>query len=131
MADDPLDYSLRYNTVLTPEEEAAYQAWAQQNSLMQDVYDYDMRGFYKSGESQSENAHFPDTYKKPNHPTFSNESIYNGIDGHQGGQWGDRSFTPGPTNMAIHGLDELFRYFKTNEPDYKLDTTDALLNKVQ
>lgn len=123
------DYSDRYNTKLTPEEEAAYQAWAQANNRTKDVYDYDMRGYYKSGEAQSDNGHFPDTYKKPNHPTFSDQSMYHNVDGNVGGHWdGDTAFTPGPTNIDIHGMDELRRYMKDVEPNVKLNIIDATLN---
>src|SRR6266853_2284502 len=39
--------------------------------------DYDMQGFHKYSPdfTPGSGQHFPDTYKKPNHPTFSNESI--------------------------------------------------------
>lgn len=40
--------------------------------------DYDFRGAYQAAilDKYNSNSHFPDTFKKPNHPTFSNESIY-------------------------------------------------------
>ena len=42
--------------------------------------DYDYYSFYKNGEYRNKmfniENHFPDTYKRPNHKTFSNESIY-------------------------------------------------------
>jgi len=92
------DYTDRYNTNLSPAEEAAYQTWAKKNRREKDTFDYDMRGAWKARIEASDNGHFPDTYKKPNHPTFSNESQYHGVDGEQGGSWNGEVFTPGPTN---------------------------------
>lgn len=66
-------------------------------------------------------GHFPDTYKKPNHPTFSNQSQYNGQDGMYGGTWGkegeQHTFTPGPANTHWRPLSRLQEYFKNEEPE--------------
>lgn len=119
---DPLDFSNRYNTKLTPQQEKQYQAWATKNNRVNDTYDYDMRGAWKAGAGKADNGHFPDTYKKPNHPTFSNESIYNGVDSYQGGTWGkDNSFTPGTTNLQLHSPSELQHYFRHVEPGSQLN----------
>jgi hypothetical protein len=40
--------------------------------------DYDYFSFYKNKSVGNINNHFPDTYKLPNHETFSNESLYAG-----------------------------------------------------
>jgi hypothetical protein len=40
--------------------------------------DYDYFSFYKNKGVGNINNHFPDTYKLPNHETFSNESLYAG-----------------------------------------------------
>lgn len=91
-------FKQRYNTELNAKDEAAYADWikAQTAKLKRDVskdeIDYDMRGAWKEGAAQSENGHFPDTYKKPNHPTFSEESKYHGVEDengikHEGGRW--------------------------------------------
>jgi hypothetical protein len=66
-------------------------------TLEQDDYDY--KGFYESNPSVanailkgSRNIHFPDTYKLPSHPTFSEESKYSGSYGNSiGGHWEDNS----------------------------------------
>ena len=66
-------------------------------TLEQDDYDY--KGFYESNPSTanailrgSRNVHFPDTYKLPSHPTFSEESKYSGRYGNPiGGHWKDNS----------------------------------------
>jgi len=118
---DPYDYSARYNTPLSPAEEAQFQAWAKANGKGNDTYDYDLRGAWKSGAATSENGHLPDTYKKPNHPTFSDQSQYHGVDGVQGGTWGGGNgspwtFTPSATNLQMMSAPALQRYFQEREP---------------
>lgn len=87
----PDDMSGQYNTQLSPDEESAYQAWAKGQGREKDVFNYDLRGAWKELQSgtmtEDERGHLGDKYKKPNHPTFSTESIYNGKDGYQGGVW--------------------------------------------
>jgi hypothetical protein len=123
---DPRDFTDRYNTQLTPSEEAAYQAWAAKQGHAADTYDYDMRGAWKSGASSGDDprGHFPDTFKKPNHPTFSDQSQYHGVDGYVGGVWGGTdekpTFTPGATNLRMMSPAELRGYFQRVEPDATL-----------
>src|SRR6266446_2227916 len=66
----------QYETRLSPEEETKFQAWKQQNAPNDSGVDYDLRGAYQAGLQPVENGHWPDTFKKPNHPTFSDQSIY-------------------------------------------------------
>ena len=130
---DPYDYSEKYNTVLSPAEEARFLAWGQQQEAnggrnpATDVYDYDMRGFWKSGgQFDAGSGHAGDAFKKPNHPTFSDQSRYHGVDGYQGGAWGGGqngqawTFTPSPTNLQVHGPEGLQRYFQRVEPGNQL-----------
>lgn len=84
-------------TPLTPQEEAAFQAWVRENQIRdldhpQSKYDY--RGYWKDIASKGEDRtqilkdgrHYPDTYKQHGHPTFSVESQYSrGLQ--DGGQW--------------------------------------------
>lgn len=72
-------------TTLTPDEEGSYQRWVALNNIPQSD-DYNMRGFFKSmdlpgAQASGVNAndgqiHFPDTFKLPNHETFSTDSGY-------------------------------------------------------
>jgi hypothetical protein len=80
--------------VLTPPgvTEPGFQAWLAQNRVPYDpspTADYDMRGFFNTmrrGDSTAAAAidpndqrlHYPDTYKMPNHPSFSGESRWAG-----------------------------------------------------
>lgn len=127
MADDPLDYTAKFNTPLAPDDEVRFQDWLRKNSkkagrdLSMDLADYDLRGQYKAtGGAMIEPGHGTDTWKKPNHPTFSDESIYHGKDGLTGGHWGDGTFTPGATNLQMRKPDQLQQYFRDVEPDVNL-----------
>jgi len=122
---DQNDFTDRYNTQLSPAEEQQFQQWAQSNGRARDTYDYDLRGAWKSGAATAPNGHLPDTYKKPNHPTFSDQSQYHGREGFMGGTWGGGdgqpdTFTPGPTNLQMQGPQGLQRYFQQREPDVRL-----------
>lgn len=62
------------------------------NPDMREQY-YDYRGFYEREPGLRNEAlkaspgfHFPDTYKQPGHPTFSDQSMYS-TPGTPGGQW--------------------------------------------
>ena len=116
----PQDMTNLYNTQLTPEEEQVFLQWQSANPGLGNTYDYDSRGFWKSGAATSANNHGADTWKKPNHPTFSSYSQYNGVDGYQGGNWNNAgpswTFTPSQTNVANMPLEELQRYFQKVEP---------------
>jgi len=126
---DPNDYSARFNTQLSPSEESTYQAWAAANNRTKDVYDYDMRGAWRELQSGSmqvgSDGHIGDKYKKPNHPTFSQESQYSRA-GRQGGRWKDSGartadgepifdFEPAPQNAKNMGPKSLNEYFSKYE----------------
>lgn len=120
------DFTDKYNTKLASEEEQAYRKWAKDSAREQDTYDYDMRGAWKANVGQADNGHFPDTYKKPNHPTFSDESIYHGVDGYQGGSWssvnGTDVFVPGPANLSFRSQSDLQEYLNVADPGVVLGT---------
>jgi len=87
-----------YNTVLSPDQEAAFRQWVLANKAPfqpdERVSDYDMRGFWsalQSGDPRARSAidpndrrlHYPDYWKTPYHQSFSNES-----------QWADPAKAP-------------------------------------
>jgi len=125
---DDLDYSNEYNTPLPPRDEERFQEWVKAQSektgrrVDNDLYDYDLRGYWqKNKDADLSDAHLTDRYKKPNHPTFSSESRFHGEDGLEGGEWaknpdGSWRFTPGATNLEMHGPNRLRRYFDRVEP---------------
>src|SRR3954468_6632520 len=102
----PPDMTNQYNTRLSRKDEALFQ----RSPTAKDVFDYDARGEFISGQNRDNpTGHGSDTFKKPNHPTFSNESKYHGVDGHVGGTWGvdadgKDTYTPSPTNLKMHSL---------------------------
>ena len=126
---DERDFTDRYNTILLPPQEAAFrQAYP---NWMKETRDYDLRGAFLEGLQKDGRGHMSDKYKKPNHPTFSDQSMYHMIDGNIGGRWIDHgngkfSFIPGSTNMYNTG--ELQDYFNRVEPGNTL--LDSRNNEV-
>ena len=123
----PVDYSGSFNTPISPDEEAAFQKWA--GPRAGDLSDYDLRGAWKAGATASPNGHLPDTFKKPNHPTFSNESKYSG-EQTPGGEWIDKgdgkwAFKPTPYNIQAYGEGALENYFRENEPEATLEMAET------
>lgn len=119
------DFS-QYNTKLSPQDEVKFQQWKQKNAPNDSGEDYDLRGAFKADQSgalqRDSRGHTTDQFKKPNHPTFSDQSQYNGKNGFVGGHWGeDNSFTPSTTNLQMNNPQQLQQYFKTTEPDSKLN----------
>ncbi len=79
---------MAYDTKLTPEEENKFQSWKSVNAPKDSGEDYDLRGAYKEGLSKdSKSGHWSDKYKKPNHPTFSDQSQYAKDAPHKAGHW--------------------------------------------
>lgn len=82
-----------FNTILSQSEEKGFQNWKSQNAPRDSGEDYDLRGAYKSGlQRDSESGHMSDKYKKPNHPTFSDESIYAKEAPDKAGHWNGNTF---------------------------------------
>ena len=120
------DFTDHYNTQLTPEEEREFQAWAKAEGRERDVFNYDLRGAWKELKSgtMSEDArgHLGDKYKKPNHPTFSDQSIYS-TEENRGGHWsvenGQDVFVPG-RELSAAEANYLQQYFAEREPGVQL-----------
>ena len=131
-AADPNDFSDRYNTPIPPERQAAFnqyvadQTKATGKSPLNDRYDYDVQGDWLGGAARDERGHGSDRYKKPNHPTFSDQSQYHGKDGYVGGHWDQSSqgqytsYTPSQTNLNFRSPTELQDYFTKTEPGIAL-----------
>jgi len=136
VAAGPPDMSDRYNTPLGSEEEAAFRQWLAQLSAAkgydasEDLRDYDLRGAWKYGAQQAANGHLPDTYKKPNHPTFSTGSQYSNQQT-AGGAWSDLgndkwAFHASPFNLQMTGAERLGRYFDRVERGNTLQTQNPI-----
>lgn len=127
---DDKDYTKRYNTAIPSEKESAFAQWAKEinarrgrGDIRSDNYDYDVNGAFLGGVEPT-GGHFPDTYKKPNHPTFSNQSQYSAGPTMTGGEWAQTpgpvsldTFQTSPFNERMWREDELARYFKNAEPN--------------
>ena len=126
-------FTENFNTPLSPFQELSFQAWMERNNRPpEELIDYDLRGFWKDNQSFAENGHGSDMYKKPNHPTFSDESKYHNTEApwggvFEGGTWsedkkGNVSYTPTATMLKYtHSLNDMHRYMKEYEPDVKLN----------
>jgi hypothetical protein len=105
-------------------QEQAFQQWAQQHGIVGDAQDYDTRGAFLAGMQPDARGHLADTYKLPNHITFSNESIFsNPLQ--QGGRWetgpdGRSQFHASEFNLQNYPAERLQQYFQQQEPDTQL-----------
>ncbi len=82
-----------FETKLSAEEEKQFKAWKSLHAPYDSGEDYDLRGAFQAGaQPDPKTGHWPDTWKKPNHPTFSVESKYakQGKPGH----WEGDTFVP-------------------------------------
>jgi hypothetical protein len=98
-----------YSTPLSLHDEAAYQMWKMQNAPRDSGADYDLRGAYLANmQRDPDNGHMGDRFKKPNHPTFSDQSQYAvGDQASRAGHWigpegPDQTFVP-PAAMRAAG----------------------------
>jgi len=134
--DQVADYfKQNFNTPLTDTERNKYQSWLDYQTGWNGSDpthasdDYDMQGFWKKYGDTTISGHFTDEFKKPNHPTFSEESQYSGAPSawggtYQGGTWADdgSSYTPSAEMLrTTHSLDKLKAYMSQYEPDVKLN----------
>lgn len=86
-----------YNSNLA-NQDLKFQDWYSKNTIegknnipYSTNLDYDYYSFYKNQDKGNIINHFPDTYKRPNHSTFSNESIYSTPE-NPGGYWSGNTY---------------------------------------
>jgi len=93
---DTLNSPGPFETKLTPEEETKFQAWKKQNAPDDSGADYDLRGAYRAGLTKdADSGHWNDKFKKPSHPTFSDQSQYaKGDYAKYAGHWEGDKFVP-------------------------------------
>lgn len=85
----------QFDTKLSEPEEKQFQVWKQRYAPNDSGADYDLRGAFKAGLTPDpKTGHWPDTYKKPNHPTFSNQSIYASQAPNKAGTWNGDQYVP-------------------------------------
>lgn len=84
-----------FNTVLSAADEKAFREWKQVYAPQDSGADYDLRGAFAQGLTPDpETGHWPDTFKKPNHPTFSDESEYAHYAPQLAGHWVGDTYQP-------------------------------------
>lgn len=111
---------------MSPMEEAGYQAWLQ-NTGLQETDDFNNRAAYLEGLRPDPNTgHFVDWFKLPNHPTYSDGSVYadelRRLFGVTPGTWGPNGYVPSVDNT--YPLDYLrdFYFPRAEAPGTRLYT---------
>jgi hypothetical protein len=84
----------QFDTKLSEAEETAFKKWKEKWAPKDSGVDYDLRGAFKAGFKPDENGHWPDLFKKPNHPTFSDQSVYAKEAPGMAGRWEGETFVP-------------------------------------
>ena len=96
------DISKRFTSPLHPLKRVAFAEWKSMYAPNDSGYDYDLQGAFNAGVLPDKNGHWPDTFKKPNHPTFSIESKYAvGPYATRAGRWVGDAFIPAPVVRAL------------------------------
>jgi len=128
--DPELRYVREFNTGLTQDEFYKFYEWGLKKygnleNLLYEMGTYDVQGAWKSGDVFKTDArgHGTDKWKKPNHRTFSTESVYHS-EKTPGGRWLKTpygvQFHPSKITLDLYGVDQLQKYFKEHEPNVKL-----------
>ena len=127
--DPEMLYKNKYNTPLNKRQTKKFNKWVEQESIarkrdiLMDLGAYDVQGFWKSKDykNRDSDGHGSDRWKKPNHPAFSNQSVYSGVDGNYGGEWKpDGAYLPSKQTLDLYGEDYLRDQFlrEPNRPEY-------------
>ena len=136
-------FQFAYNTpILTPQMWDAYSAWARGQGLdaVEDAHDYDMQGAFlrefampldaRVAEAVDPRGHGSDTFKKPNHSSFSAESVY-ASPLHPGGVWTDGGFfTPSPATPNFYMPRDMASYMRDYEPGAALVGNPTVLGRL-
>lgn len=86
----------KFDTQLSPEDEARFQEWKARNVPKDAPDNYDYRGAWKDWAQQDKNGDWPAKFEKPNNETFSEESIYAKAHPDLAGKYmGDKFIAPG------------------------------------
>lgn len=77
------------------EDQLTFAEWKERYAPNDSGEDYDLRAAFFAGVVPDEHGHWPDLFKKPNHPTFSKESVYAiGKAAKRAGTWEGDKFIP-------------------------------------
>ena len=131
----------KYDTVVPKGREAEYRAWKAKYAPNDSGEDYDLQGAFMEGLAPDpRTGHWPDKYKKPNHPTFSVESKYAiGSDANLAGTWDGETYVPNPNavrelwNRAVKStgnLDGMARVFAAMSGESSLSQRGATAEQI-
>ena len=106
-----------FNTPLPGGSEDAYVSWVRTLPRnLQYEGDYDLRGYWLDPDTKKtavSGDHFIDKYKKPNHPTFSNESKYAaGKYAEWAGTWNGDEYVPSTRRKVEDAIREVIPFVK-------------------
>lgn len=132
------DPEAHMNTALLESKEEQFQLWLadmkDQGIIHENdnSYDYDYRGYWQKYIDGNKMApvlepgmHFPDEFKKPNHPTFSKDSIWaRGAWEEYAGTWDGETYTPGRVSYPRTAQDTMREYIK----EYQIEPEDLLFS---
>ncbi len=86
-------HNSHYDTILSSSEESNFKSWKAKNAPNDSGEDYDLRGAFKEGfKRDPQSQHWDDKFKKPNHPTFSDQSQYAKEAPEKAGHWEGNKF---------------------------------------
>ena len=93
---EPSFNQANFNTPLPAAKQIEYSNWKTVNAPNDSGHDYDLQGAFLAGVTRDPaTGHMPDTFKKPNHPTFSNQSQYaTGKWAKYAGKWSGETYHP-------------------------------------
>jgi hypothetical protein len=102
----------KFDTKLPEERREEFNEWKRTYAPNDSGIDYDLQGAFLEGMTPGEDGHFPDKYKKPNHPTFSNESKYaTGVMAELAGHWTPSGeYIPSPYVHLVHNRVEGWKH---------------------
>jgi len=110
----------------SPGTDTAFDAWKFRNAPRDSGYDYDLYRQFKdlngADVSKDGRGHGTDMYKRPNHSTFSDQSIYSNSET-PGGKWAADGSTFTPSDFMLKDkqrMDALRIYMSKYEPDTTL-----------
>jgi hypothetical protein len=112
----------------------SYQQWLNKYNITP-TPDYNTHDAWMAGLTPDARGHLPDTFKLPNHITYSDESVYSKVPGApEPGKWRQENkqwvFYASPTNIQnAGGRQDLVNYFKKYEPDSLLVLPDNSFTK--
>lgn len=109
-------YRNQFNTTLSEANERNFMNWVSRlgkrtgRDVLKDLIDYDLRGYWvNGGYKNGPREPYPEEYKKPNHRTFSDRSIYHGMQSpygvpYEGGSWDEEgNFIPSEMQRNVMG----------------------------